>query len=384
VTFATIYTGMTTTCALTASGAAYCWGSNYFGQLGNGSLIDSTTPVVVTVPVGVTFISITVGIYNTCALTASGDVYCWGSNRLNQLGNGTTTDSTTPVLITMPAGIKFTSIASSGYSTCGLTTNGTVYCWGYNAFGQLGNGTTTNSAIPVAVTMPNGITFDSISVGRYDVCALTVGGIAYCWGLNTTGQLGNGTTTNATTPTLVTMPTDVTFDTISAGWSHTCALTSSGIAYCWGQNVGQIGDGTIIDRLIPVLVLTPGGTILVDIDAGASYTCALASNGIAYCWGNNTNGELGLCNCVAHIIPTMVGIACTPSNTSTPTTTRTATATNTRTATNTATPTNTRTATNTATNTRTETNTATPTNTSTATNTATNTRTRTATRTPRQ
>jgi alpha-tubulin suppressor-like RCC1 family protein len=338
VTFDTIYTGMTTTCALTARGAAYCWGSNYFGQLGNGSLIDSTTPVVVTVPVGVTFISITVGIYNTCALTDGGDVYCWGSNRLNQLGNGTTIDSATPVLITMPRRIKFTSIASSGYSTCGLTTNGTVYCWGYNAFGQLGNGTTTNSAIPVAVTMPNGITFDSISVGRYDVCALTADGIAYCWGLNATGQLGNGTTNNATTPTLVTMPTDVTFDTISAGWSHTCALTSSGIAYCWGQNVGQIGDGTIIDRLTPVLVLTPTGTILVDIDAGASHTCALASNGIAYCWGNNANGELGLCNSVAQTIPTMVGIACTPSSTSTPTTTRNATATNTRTATNTATP----------------------------------------------
>jgi len=378
VTFTAINAGFTHTCALTASGTAYCWGNNIFGQLGNGSTEDSTTPVAVVMPAGVTFVAIVVSTYHTCALTASGNVYCWGINRTNQLGNGTTTDSSVPLIVTMPTGITFSSIATSGYSTCALTASGAAYCWGSNTFGQLGIGSTSNAAVPTAVTMPTGITFVFISVGRYHTCALTASGAAYCWGLNLGGSLGNGTTTNSTIPVAVTMPSGITFDTISTGWNHTCALTAAGIAYCWGQNSGQVGDGSTTNRTTPMLVSMPTGMTFTDIMAGATHTCALAGNGLAYCWGTNTNGQLGLCNCITYTRPSQVGMTCatntatatitvTPSDTRTSTTTQTPSLT--RTPTNTHTPSNTRTETNTPTNTRTpsKTRTYTPSNTATAT-----------------
>jgi alpha-tubulin suppressor-like RCC1 family protein len=378
VTFTAINAGFTHTCALTASGTAYCWGNNIFGQLGDGSTEDSTTPVAVVMPAGVTFVAIVVSTYHTCALTASGNVYCWGINRTNQLGNGTTTDSSVPLIVTMPTGITFSSIATSGYSTCALTASGAAYCWGSNTFGQLGIGSTSNAAVPTAVTMPTGITFVFISVGRYHTCALTASGAAYCWGLNLGGSLGNGTTTNSTVPVAVTMPSGITFDTISTGWNHTCALTAAGIAYCWGQNSGQVGDGSTTNRTTPMLVSMPTGMTFTDIMAGATHTCALAGNGLAYCWGTNTNGQLGLCNCITYTRPSQVGMACatntatatitvTPSDTRTSTTTQTPSLT--RTPTNTHTPSNTRTETNTPTNTRTpsKTRTYTPSNTATAT-----------------
>jgi len=385
VTFVVINAGFTHTCALTASGDAYCWGNNIFGQLGDGTTEDSATPVAVSMPTGVTFVSIVVSMYHTCALTASGDVYCWGINRANQLGNGTTTESSIPVAVTMPAGISFSSLATSGYSTCALTASGDAYCWGYNAFGQLGIGSTSNAAVPTVVTMPAGVTFDELSVGRYHTCAITPTGIAYCWGLNAGGALGNGSTTNRTTPVVVTMPTGVTFDSISTGWNHTCALTATGVAYCWGQNSGQVGDGTTTNRLMPVLVNMPTGMTFVEIMAGSTHTCGLAGNGLAYCWGNNTNGQLGLCNCVTYTKPSQVGMACTQNtatatNTVTPSDTRTPT--NTQTPSNTRTETFTRTPTNTATDTSTPTDTRTPTNTRTSTNTRTETFTRTPTNTP--
>ncbi len=296
-------------CAIGDNGLAYCWGRNNYGQLGNGTTTDSSVPVAVTLPSGVTsFAYISTAGRVSCGLGNNGLAYCWGDNYYGQLGNGTTTRSSVPVAVTLPSGVtSFTSIGENSYFTCGIGDNGRAYCWGKNEYGQLGNGTTTNSLVPVAVTLPSGVTsFPQISVSQDDaagtVCAIGDDGLAYCWGKNEYGQLGNGTTTNSSVPVAVTLPSGVTsFIRISSGGAMTCAIGNNGLAYCWGyNNFGQLGNGTTTNSSVPVLVNLPSGvTSFTSITAGGtddddSYTsCGIGNNGLAYCWGRNSYGQLG-------------------------------------------------------------------------------------------
>ncbi|MFN5934086.1 MAG: RCC1 domain-containing protein, partial [Roseiflexaceae bacterium] len=258
-------------------------------------------------------------------------------NRLGQLGDGTTTDSSTPVAVSMPSSVTFTSITAGVIYTCALTSAGAAYCWGNNYYGQIGDGTTTDRTTPVAVSMPAGVTFTSITAGGAHTCALTSAGAAYCWGYNNYGQLGDGTTTNRSTPVAVSMPPGVTFASITAaGGAHTCALTSAGAAYCWGYNMfGQLGDSTNTHMSTPVTVILPAGVTFASISVGNSHTCALTSAGVAYCWGLNNQGQAGTCNYDTLPYPTRVGSGCAPVGTSTRTNTNTRTNTSTRTATST-------------------------------------------------
>ena len=197
----------THTCALTTEGKAYCWGMNLYGQLGNNSTTNSSTPVAVQMPAGVSFQSIAAGYFHTCALTTEGKAYCWGVNGYGQLGNNSTADSRIPVAVQMPAGVSFQSIATGSFHTCALTTTGQAYCWGWNRYGQLGNNSTTNSSTPVAVQMPAGVSFQSIAAGYYHTCALTNEGKAYCWGKGDVGQLGNNSTTSSPIPVAASVKT---------------------------------------------------------------------------------------------------------------------------------------------------------------------------------
>ena len=293
-------------CAVTSEGAAYCWGSNTSGELGDGSTTSSTTPVKVAIGTSVTLVDITAGGSHTCARATTGDAYCWGDNTYGQLGDGTTTARTVPVKVLPGAGLTSGTVASitAEYRhTCARTTTGDAYCWGWNGYGNLGDGTFTDHTTPAKVLPGAGLasgSVASITAGREHTCARTTNGDAYCWGYNEDGQLGDGTTTIRTTPVKVLTGAGLTSATvadITAGADHTCARTTTGDAYCWGNNGnGQLGDGTTIGRTTPVKVLPGAGLAsgtIADISVGGPHTCARTTTGDAYCWGWNGHGQLG-------------------------------------------------------------------------------------------
>jgi alpha-tubulin suppressor-like RCC1 family protein len=306
---ATVSAGYTHACSI-SSGKAYCWGDNSDGELGNGGTASSSVPVAVVtsgVLAGVTLTQITAGFFFTCALSTTGAVYCWGFNADGELGNSSTINSSVPVAVSTSgalSGVTVTQItADSGLDACALGSTGAAYCWGKNNDGQLGNNTLASSSVPVVVTTTGalaGKTLTQITAGNDLTCALDSTGLAYCWGDNTRGQLGNNSTANSAVPVAVTASgalTGTTLTQISAGNAFACALGSTGAAYCWGYNAsGQLGNSSTATSGVPVAVTTTGvlsGVTLTQVTAGASFTCALGSTGAAYCWGLNGTGQLG-------------------------------------------------------------------------------------------
>lgn len=277
------------TCALTVNGGVKCWGANSAGQLGNGTTTSSSLPVDV---IGLTsgVVSISAGSDVSCAVTAAGGVKCWGWNGVGQMGDGTTTNRSTPVDVT---GLTSSAqaVAVGDAFSCALTTGGGVKCWGSNMYGRLGDGTTNNSSIPVDVVGLSSGT-ESLSLGAFHACAVTSGGGVVCWGWNSSGQLGDGTTTDHPTPVGVSgLVSGV--EKVSSGGVFTCALTTGGGVKCWGANYSyQLGNGTNTNSSIPVDVAGMGSGITM-IDVGYAYACALTEGGDVMCWGYNYYGQLG-------------------------------------------------------------------------------------------
>jgi len=281
--------GRNHTCALTTVGAVKCWGRNVFGQLGDNSTTQRLTPVDVS-GLGSGVVAISAGGFHTCALTTAGAVKCWGRNSKGQLGDNSTTQALTPVdVASLGSGV---AAISPGYEhTCALTTAGAVQCWGDNSGGQLGDNSTTQRSMPVnVVSLGSGVA--AISAGGFHTCALTAAGAVKCWGNNAYGQLGDGSMTDRLTPVaVINLGSGVA--AISAGQSHACALTTNGAVKCWGYNfAGQLGDNSTTNRLTPVDVSGLGSGVAA-VGGGTFHTCALTTTGAVKCWGVNINGQLG-------------------------------------------------------------------------------------------
>jgi alpha-tubulin suppressor-like RCC1 family protein len=288
LTFATVDAGWYHACGLTTAGAAWCWGSGPYGELGTGQARGIASPPVA-VSGGLVFRSISAGWYRSCAIAADSTLYCWGLNNGGQLGDGTTTDRAAPTAVT--GGRKFLLVAAGESSTCGIAADSTAWCWGYGVGGRLGNGTLTSSNVPVAVS--GGLKFRMLHIGYGHTCGVANSGRVYCWGRDWYGMQGNGQPlVDQLVPGAVSG--SLTFTAVGGGRYHTCGIAVGGRGYCWGANFGgRIGSGTWPDSGSSVPVQVAGGSQLVSLGVAQMHTCALDASGMAFCWGDNGNGELG-------------------------------------------------------------------------------------------
>jgi alpha-tubulin suppressor-like RCC1 family protein len=275
------------TCFLFVDGTADCWGSNSSGQIGDRSATNRLVPTAVANLTDA--IGITAGGEHTCALRSDGTARCWGSDYSGQLGDGRNVNESKPVpLVGLSGGVGGVRVSVGASHVCALRADGTARCWGFNFFGQLGDGTTDDKAVPSEV---NGLTQANwISAGGSHSCAILSDGTVHCWGLNATGQLGDNTTTNRPAPVIASVNYN-NYTQVSAGGAHTCARTANGSIYCWGKNdQGQLGVGGTANASTPSSI---GGFGIVSVSAGGSHSCSFDFNGKAQCWGSNSDGQIG-------------------------------------------------------------------------------------------
>ena len=314
---ASIEAGGSHTCAVTTDNLAYCWGSNAFGQFGNGATgTTSNVPVAVSTGgalSGKTIVSISAGIEHTCAIASDNNAYCWGNGGSGRLGYGSSTASAVPVAVTTSgvlAGKTMLTVSAAFYHTCAVASDNKAYCWGEGIDGQMGNGSTNSvNNNPVAVDTSGvlaGKTVLSISSGQFNSCVNTADGNAYCWGYNDAGQLGNGTFNSVVNPSPSTVDRSgvmagKTVKSLTVGIRHACAIASDDNAYCWGHNdFSSLGNGTTGTNLsTPSAVINTGalnGKTIKSITSYRYHTCVVASDNRSYCWGLNDVGQLGNSN----------------------------------------------------------------------------------------
>ncbi len=276
------------TCAVLADGSTWCWGANSDGQLGTETPDASTVPdPVYHMASNVTAVS--AGAYHSCGIR-SGALYCWGQNDHGQLGNNYTWGSIFPVLV-VGMNSQVTHVSAGDFHTCARKSDGSLRCWGKNEYGQLGDNTTVNRLSPVLVSgMSSGVA--SVSAGGFVTCAVLTDGSLRCWGRNDYGFVGDGTEIQRLTPVTPSgMGSGVL--SVSVGGLATCALKTNQSVWCWGPNLfGELGDGTTTSSLVPVQVQSLPAN-MASVHAGGAHVCAVSSGGGAWCWGNNDSGRIG-------------------------------------------------------------------------------------------
>lgn len=287
--------GLPHTCGVQNDGTLWCWGYNYYGQLGIGSTTDQFIPTQV--GSDTSWSLVTAGTHHTCGIRNDGTLWCWGYNDYGQLGIGPPDLDNDPIQYVQynypfqvtSAGNSWTFVTAGFSHNCGIQTNGTLWCWGNNSYGQMGDGTTLTKWDPVQI----GTDTDWISVDGGDsahTCGIKTNGTLWCWGNNSCGQVGDGTTTNKTIPTQVGSNTN--WVSVFVGEQHTCGLKTDGTLWCWGRNSsGQLGDGTTINTNTPIQIGT--GIDWTAGFGGGYHTCGLRTDGTLWCWGNNASGQIG-------------------------------------------------------------------------------------------
>ncbi len=264
--------------AVTSTGQVLAWGYNGYGELGDGSTTQSDVPVKVKLPAGTKVTAVAAGGFHSLAVTSTGQVLAWGDSSNGQLGDGKTTQSDVPVTVKLPAGTKVTAVAAGCFHSLAVTSTGQVLAWGYNGYGELGDGTTTQSHVPVTVKLPAGTKVTAAAAGGSHSLAVTSTGQVLAWGYNGYGELGDGTTTQSDVPVTVKLPAGTKVTAAAAGGSHSLVLTSTGSVLAWGYNMyGELGDGSTASSSVPVKVTLPARTKATKLGAGSvgDYSLAL-------------------------------------------------------------------------------------------------------------
>ena len=292
------------TVGVTSTGLLYAWGAGNDGRLGTGATTTQSSPV--TVVGGITnWKQVGTGGSHSLGLTSSGIIYCWGLNTNGQLGDGTTVAKSSPVSVI--GGITtWSQIAGCATHNLAITSSGIAYAWGSGYNGRLGNNATADSPSPVSVVggITNWTTVAHCATGSHSL-ATTVLGLAYAWGLNNNGQLGDNTTSSRLSPVLV-VGGITSWSQLTAGQSQSLGITSTGLAYSWGYNGnGRLGDNTTVSKRSPGLV-SGGITNWSEISAGQQHSLGLTSSGLAYSWGNNTYGQLGDGTATSRLGPVLI------------------------------------------------------------------------------
>ena len=291
-------------CTITSDYRAVCWGANDMGQLGQGNTNIINAMVNITLLSLEEPVDIAVGEHHTCVVTSDGTIECWGQNDFGQLGrgfkcpygsyaNGCNGDFavTLPGLVTNSSEFGFVQVSVGDTHTCGLLANGTAMCWGSNADGQLGVGNTVDRFVPTFTVMPESASFTQIDLGKAHSCATNYSGELFCWGRNSFGQLGDGTINNRMMPTMANLPTGFSVMSVSAGGDHSCVVFNGSQPACWGRNAqGQLGDGTLLGKLEPRLISNTAWSGVSSITAGEEQTCAVTLVGEVWCWGQSRVG----------------------------------------------------------------------------------------------
>ncbi len=284
-TYQQVSAGQAHACALTTAGDIYCWGSGGNGELGNGNNFDSPDPVLVDRPAGETFTDVSAGEWFTCAATASGQAYCWGWNNRGRLGNGTTNDANIPTPVSQSSGVELVDLEAGGEFVCGIATDDAGYCWGAGDVGQMGNGSFSDSFTPVGVSMPTAA-FVDFAMSRVQACALGGNGNIYCWGRNA----GNWLQDDIASPEQVGTET---FVALGGGNRTVCGARDDGSVRCAGANYyGQYGSGTLGGEQ-QAWSDGASGLSVSALDGSGDTLCGLDTNGDVFCWGAKGSGLTG-------------------------------------------------------------------------------------------
>lgn len=286
-------------CGVSTSSNLYCWGAGGIGQRGDGTYHHASSPTPVVLPAGETgFVEVEAGWAVSCAIATSANAYCWGSGYQGQLGNGDTADSAVPVKVILPqAESGWRGISVLRTHTCAVALSHNLYCWGYGADGNLGNGSTERSLLPQHIAAPAGESgWSTVTVGMSHSCGITTSGAAHCWGRGVEGQRGNGDESTALTPEAVLTPQmESGWISIRAGSDFTCGVAASNRGYCWGRDAfGRLGTGRSGIQAVPTEVApASNGEKWKEIRPFEAHTCGVTTSGKAYCWGFNSSGEIG-------------------------------------------------------------------------------------------